>query len=163
VRRALEAHLGSRQVSRVIYGAIIGLALVVALEHHPPAPGVVVGTLLATALAVGLAEVYSEIVGTEARTQRRIAGEQLRQMVDEAGAVAFGVGFPAVFFILAAADAVEVQTAFTVAKWTGLGLIGFYGFWAARLAGANLAVSILRALAVAVIGAMLIALKALIH
>jgi hypothetical protein len=32
----LAWHLRSRQVSRVIYGAIIGLALVVALEAHPP-------------------------------------------------------------------------------------------------------------------------------
>ena len=36
VLRVLEDHLGSQQVSRVIYGSIIGLALVVALEVHPP-------------------------------------------------------------------------------------------------------------------------------
>ena len=55
-RLAIEAHLGSSQVSRVIYGAIIGLALVLALEQHPPAPGVTIASLLATAVAVGLAE-----------------------------------------------------------------------------------------------------------
>jgi hypothetical protein len=51
VRRFVATHLGSRQVSRVIYGAIIGLALVVALEAHPPAAGVVIATLLGTALS----------------------------------------------------------------------------------------------------------------
>ena len=71
--------------------------------------------------------------------------------------------FPAVFFILAAADAMEVETAFTVAKWTGLGLIGFYGFCAARLAGAGLARALVHATAVALVGALLIGLKALIH
>ena len=30
----------------------------------------------------------------------------------------------------------ELDTAFRLAKWSGLGLIGFYGFAAARLAGA---------------------------
>jgi hypothetical protein len=45
---AIEAHLGTRQVARVIYGAIIGMALVVALEAHPPRPAVVAATLLAT-------------------------------------------------------------------------------------------------------------------
>jgi hypothetical protein len=55
----LHAHLGSRQVSRVIYGAIIGLAPVVALQAHPPPPGAVIATLLGTAAAVALAEVYS--------------------------------------------------------------------------------------------------------
>ena len=43
--RAVEGHLGSNQVSRVLYGSIIGLALVVALEDHHPRPGVMVATL----------------------------------------------------------------------------------------------------------------------
>jgi hypothetical protein len=51
----LEDHLGSEQVSRVIYGAIIGMALIVVLEQHPPSPGVIAGTLIATGLAVALA------------------------------------------------------------------------------------------------------------
>src|SRR4051812_15295103 len=69
---ALETHLGSQQVSRVIYGAILGLALTLGLERHPPGAGVVVATLFATAIAVGLAEIYSEVVGTETRTRNRI-------------------------------------------------------------------------------------------
>ena len=160
---AIKAHLGSRQVSRVIYGAIIGLALIVALEEHPPSAGVVVATLLGTAVAVGLAEVYSDFVGTETRKRRHVRGAELRDMVLEGAAVAFGIAFPAVFFVLAAAKAIEEDTAFTIAKWSGLGLIGFYGFWAARLAGDSLSGSALRALAVGLIGAFLIALKALVH
>src|SRR5688500_9346408 len=65
MRASLEQHLGSRQVGRVVYGTIIGLALVVALESHPPEPGVMAVWLLGTGLAVGLAEVYSEVVGAE--------------------------------------------------------------------------------------------------
>jgi hypothetical protein len=163
VRRAIKAHLGSRQVSRVIYGAIIGLALVVALEEHPPRPEVVAATILATAAAVGLAALYSEVVGTETQARRRIEREDLGHILGDAAAEALGVGLPAVFFILAAANWMEVETAFTVAKWSGLGLIGLYGFWGARLAGAGLPASLLQALAVGLIGGMLIALKALIH
>ena len=33
MRTSLEQHLGSRQVGRVVYGAIIGLALTVAIEN----------------------------------------------------------------------------------------------------------------------------------
>jgi hypothetical protein len=43
-------------------------------------------------------------------------------------AVAVGISFPAVFVLLSAAGAMQVETAFEVAKWSGLGLIGFYGF-----------------------------------
>ena len=44
-----------------------------------------------------------------------------------------------------------------------MGLISFYGFLAGRLAGAGVWVSLLQALAVGVIGAVLIAFKALVH
>jgi hypothetical protein len=150
-------------VSRVIYGAIIGLALIVALEEHPPSPGVVIGSLLGTAVAVGLAELYSDFLGTEARMRRHVRDAEVREMARDVAAVAFGIAFPVVFFVLAAAHAIEEDTAFTIAKWAGVGLIGFYGFSAARLAGESLPASALRALAVGLIGAFLIALKALLH
>jgi hypothetical protein len=161
--RAVEDHLESTQVSRVIYGSIIGLALVVALEHDPPRPAVMVGTLLGTAVAVGLAELYSEIVGTEVRTHRRVARAHFGEIAADVAAVAFGIGFPGFFFLLAAADAIEVETAFTLAKWSGLGLIGLYGFFAARLAGAGLPAALVQGSAVALIGGFLIVLKALVH
>jgi hypothetical protein len=163
VRRAIRSHLDARHVGRVIYGAIIGLALVVALEEYPPSAGVMAATLAATAVAVALAELYSDFVGTEVRTRRRVGGEQVRSMSHEAAAVAFGVAFPAVFFVLAALGATETATAFTAAKWSGLGLIGLYGFGAARLAGVGLAGSVLHAVIVGSVGGMLIALKALLH
>jgi VIT1/CCC1 family predicted Fe2+/Mn2+ transporter len=163
MRQAIEAHLGSRQVARVIYGAIIGMALVVSLEAHPPRPGVVAGTLLATAAAVGLAELYSEIVGAETRNRRRVRRDQLGHILRDVAAVGFGIAFPAVFFFLAAVGLLEDDTAFVVAKWSGLGLISFYGFIAGRLSGAGLWVSALPAVAVGGIGGVLIAFKALVH
>ena len=163
VRRAVKAHLGSHQVARVIYGAIIGLALVVALEHHPPPPGVVVTTLLATAVAVGLAELYSEVLGTQARTRQRVGVADVPNLVHEVVAVTLGIAFPSVFFILAAFGVLEEDAAFTVAKWSGLALIAFYGFCAGRLTGASVPASLVRALLVGAIGGALIAVKALVH
>ena len=150
-------------MSRVIYGAIIGLALVVSLEAHPPAAGVMAGFLLATALAVALAEIYSDIVGTETRTRARVDSARKRHIAKEAAAVACGIGFPAVFFVLASADAFGLDTAFTIAKWSGLGLIGVYGYFGGRLSGRSVPGSIVHALAVGLIGGFLIGFKALLH
>ena len=133
------------------------------LEQHPPKDVVVIASLLATGIAVGLAELYSEIVGTETRTHHRIERATLAEFADDALAVAFGVCFPAVFFVLAALDALSTDTAFTIARWSGLGLIGFYGYAAGRLSGAGQLACIVQALAVATIGGVLIAIKALIH
>ena len=159
----LERHLGSNQVSRVMYGAIIGLALVVALEAHPPRPAVMVATLLGTAVAVGLAELYSEVLETEVRTRRRVGRAHFREIATDVAAVAIGVSFPAVFFLLSAAGAMEVGTAFEWAKWSGLVLIGFYGFCAGRLSGMGLSAAFVQAATAAAIGGFLIGLKALVH
>lgn len=163
LRRAIAAHLGSRDVARVIYGSIIGLAVVVALEPHPPGAATMASYLIGTALAVALAEIYSEFVGTEARTRRHVARTQLRELLADAGAVAFGAGFPAAFFVLAAAGAVDVDAAFRLAKWTGLGLICAYAFLAARLSGYRLAGALMHAALLGAVGGALIALKALLH
>jgi hypothetical protein len=163
LRASVLAHLGSEDVAHVIYGAIIGLALVQALKIHPPAPGVVAGSLFGSAVAVGLAEAYSELVASEARTRQPVTRARVREVLGDSGAVLFGAGFPAVFFVLAAIGAMEVRTAFRLATWTGLGLILAYGYLAARLSGSSAPAAILKSLAIGLVGLILIALKALLH
>jgi hypothetical protein len=163
MRRAIEAHLGTRQVGRVIYGAIIGLALVLVMKQHPPSAGVAAGSLIATGIAVGLAELYAEVVGAETRTRHRVSREHLGEIADDVVAVFFGASFPAIFFILAALDVMELDTAFAWARWSGLGLIGFYGYAAGRLAGAGPLVCLLQAVGAALIAGALIAVKAVLH
>jgi len=163
MRAGLEAHLGSRQVAKVVYGSIIGLALLLAVSGHPPSSAGMVVLLLGTAVAVGLAETYSEVVGIETSERHKVTRAEWAFLLEEAAAVAFGAGFPAVFFALAALHVLDQDTAFTVAKWTGLGLIGFYGFWAARFSGAATHHALLRGALVALVGAALIVLKSLVH
>jgi VIT1/CCC1 family predicted Fe2+/Mn2+ transporter len=102
-------------------------------------------------------------VGLQARGHRKAGRAERRHLRADIAAVTVGIAFPAVFFILAAAGLFDDDTAFTVAKWSGLGLIGAYGFGGARVSGASLRVSLLQGCAVALIGALLIALKALVH
>ena len=124
---------------------------------------VVAGSLLATAVAVGLAELYSEIVGTETRTHHRLYREEFAEIADDAVAVGFGVTFPAVFFVLAALDAFTLDTAFSIARWSGLGLIACYGYAAGRLSGQGQLGSLIQAAGVATIAGLLIAIKAILH
>ncbi|HEU4948250.1 MAG TPA: hypothetical protein VFT31_13955 [Kribbella sp.] len=159
----LASHLRSGHVSRVVYGSIIGLALILVMEAHPPETGAVVGTLLSTALAVALAELYSEIMGDRAQSSVGGSTRPARTIVADATAVAFGIAFPSVFFVAAVLNLVEDDTAFTLAKWTGLGLIAGYGYVAARLSGRGTSGSLLEAATVGLIAAILIALKAVVH
>ena len=134
-----------------------------ALEQHPPTSAQTIAAVVATALAVGLAEMYSEFVGAEARERRHLGRAEVRVLAGDAVAVTFGAGFPAVFFILAAAGVFELDAAFTLAKWTGLALICAYAFLAARLAGSGRGAALLHASALGMIGGALIAVKALLH
>jgi hypothetical protein len=159
----LAEHLRSDQIARVIYGAIVGLALVVAIEPHPPAAAAVAAILVTTAIAVALAELYSDVVATRIRLRGPLGKELRREAEADVLAVAAGAGFPAVFFLLAAAGAIELDTAFALAKWSGLGLIAAYGYAAGRLSGAAVGRSVLHALAVGAIGAGVILVKAVVH
>jgi hypothetical protein len=159
----LAEHLRTHNVARIIYGSIIGLALVVALEQHPPSAGAIVATLLGTALAVAVAEIYSDVIGTEVRTRARISRRHLSDVVEDAVLVAFGIAFPAVFFLLAAPGAIELDTAFALARWTGLFLIAAYAFAAARLAGMGLGRSLVQSVAIGLVGAFVILLHAVTH
>jgi hypothetical protein len=163
VRATLESHLGSRQVARVVYGAIIGLTLIVAVEDHPPSAAVMAAWLVLTGVTVALAEVYSEVIGVETSERHRVTRHQLAHLLGQGWAVLLGVGFPAVFFLLAVVGVLELNTAFASARWSGLGLIGFYGYWAARFAGAPVPRALAQAAAVATIGALVIAFKVLLH
>jgi hypothetical protein len=163
VWRGIEEHLGSEQVSRVIYGAIIGMALVVVLEHQHPSAGVVAASLVATGFAVGLAEVYSDFIGMQTRLRRKLERHHYRHMLEGVAAVFFGIVFPDVFFVIAALGGMETDTAFALAKWSGLVLIALYGFAAGRLSGSGFTTSVLHGLAVAAIGAALIGFKVLVH
>jgi hypothetical protein len=163
VRRFVAAHLGSRQVARVVYGSIIGLAVVVALEAHPPPIGATIATLLGTAVAVAFAELYSELIGFETAGRRDATRTERAQLLADMAAVSIGIAFPDIFFLLAAAHVFDEDVAFTISKWTGLGLIGAYGYAGARLSGRTIVGSLVRAAGVALIGAFLITLKALVH
>ena len=160
---AVYEHLGPGQFSRLIYGAIIGLALTVALAYEPPGAAAMAATLVGTGLAVGLAELYSEFLGTEVSTRRRVDRARFRELAANLVALVFGAGFPAVFFLLAAAGAMQIETAFELATWSGLPLTAFYGLCAARLRGEGWPAALVQAVVVALIGGLLIVFKALLH
>ena len=77
------------------------------------------GTLVGTGIAIGLAELYSEFVGTEVAARRRVDRAHFREMAANVAAVNFEASFPA-HFVLAAVGAMETATALEITKWSGL-------------------------------------------
>ena len=112
---------------------------------------------------MALAELYSDIIGAETRTH---AACRARAQAEHREAAARGRvrdRLPGGLLRPRGRGCDRVATAFTVAKWSGLGLIGLYGYFGGRLSGRSVPASILHALAVGLIGGFLIAFKALLH
>jgi VIT1/CCC1 family predicted Fe2+/Mn2+ transporter len=163
LKASVESHLGSHDVSRVLYGTIVGLALVLALEADAHRAGETAVFILATALTIGLAELFAEAISQEARTREPISRAQLGPLVRDALAVVIGAGFPAIFFILSALGLMKGHTAFTLAKWSGLALVCAYAFLAARMTGAHVRHATRHAVTAGLIGVALIVVKSLLH
>jgi hypothetical protein len=71
------------------------MALIVVLEHHPPAALATVATLVATALAVGLAELYSEVIGATTRLEQRVERHHFRHILERSARSPSGSSSPA--------------------------------------------------------------------
>lgn len=148
------------RAEHAIYGTIIVLALIVALDEGGVRVGVAIGTVLGAAFATALAELYSDYIGAVIRDRRRRTREEWR---DAAANVAAGftlASLPVAFFVLAALDAIELQTAYDAAEWSGVAVLGAYATVANRSAGFTMARSLLVGVGFAVLGAALILLKA---
>lgn len=163
LKASVESHLGSHDVSRVLYGTIVGLALVLALEADAHRAGETAAFIVGTALTIGMAELFAEAISQEARMRRTIRRADLRPLARDAIAVVIGAGFPAIYFVLAALGVMEGHTAFTLAKWSGLALVCGYAFLAARMSGAHYRHATRHALAAGIVGVALIVLKSLLH
>jgi hypothetical protein len=161
--RWLEAHLGTTEVSHVLYGTIVGLALVLALQNDGYPSSEIIGFLVATAITISAAGVFSEAISMQARERHTLTRRDRRVLGRETIAEVVSCSFPAVFFVLAQLGVFSEAAAFQIAKWSGVALVCFYAFLADRLAGHTLPHAARYAASAAVIGTALIELKAAAH
>lgn len=153
--------MGER-AEHAIYGTIIILALIVAEDEASVTAGVAIATVLGAALATGLAELYSDYIGTVIRDRRHRTREEWRDAATNVAAGFLMAILPVGFFVLAALDAIALQSAFDAAEWTGVGVLGSYAVIANRQAGFSMARSLLVGLGFTLLGAALVLLKVLV-
>ena len=155
IRESLDGH----RVAKIIYGSIIILVVLLAMEDHPPSPMAAIGTVLFTGLGVALAELYSDFIGTRIRERRLLTWAERTQMTRNVGAVLIGALLPLPFFIFAWLGIMRLEIAFVFAKWTLVGTLLFYGYVAGRLSGHGGLLSFVFAVAASLIGMLVVGLK----
>lgn len=159
----LRHHVTAGHAGNVVYGSIVVLALVLVLSHEHASAGTAIVSIVGAVFVVAVAEAYAEFLQEMIQLHRPLRGKDRRQIL--AGIAVHGIAAlaPIVFFVLAALDAMELDTSYTVAKWFGVGVLGVYAYGAYRAAGVGVGRSLFAGAMLTAVGLMLVALKSLSH
>jgi hypothetical protein len=158
-RRQVEGQLAARSV----YGAIVVLALLLAMQDHPPGPLAAAALVAGTVTAILAAEAYAEILGEEIDRHERLTRQQRLHKLRELASMSVAAEWPIAFLVLGGAGVLEDETAFRLARWVALALLFIYGFVAARMTGRSVSAALRSAVALGSIGVLLALLKSLVH
>jgi hypothetical protein len=158
-RRHSDAHYAARSV----YGAIVVLALLLALEQHPPGPVQAALLVAGTVLAVLVAETYAELLGLEVSLGRPVSRAERRDKLRDLGVMTVAAEGPVLVFLLAGLGLIDEARAFRLAVWITIGMLFLEGFLARRMAGRSLSASLRSACAVGGIGVALAVFKHFAH
>lgn len=151
--------IDGHRVSKIIYGTIMVLVVLLAMEEHPPSAGGSLALVVLTGIGVALAEFYSDYIGTSIKERKTLTIGDRREIYHDISGVLIGALLPAPFFILAIFDIMDLENAFTFAKWTLVGVLLFYGYVASRLNGHSQIFSIILAVAASTIGLIVVLFK----
>jgi hypothetical protein len=97
------------------------------------------------------------------RERRHLSRPEVLEAARDAAAGTLAAMAALIPFVLVELNAIELRTAYDIAPWLGLGVIGGYALLANRLAGLSRAHNVAVTLVALVIGFSLIAIKTLTH
>ena len=170
LRRLLRPHLvpahgrsDGHLAARGIYGAIVVLALLLAIKAHPPGPWVAAAMVAVSVFAVLAAEVYAELLGLEIDLGRVATRDERRAKLHELGPITLSAEAPVLVLVLSGLGLIDEDLAFDLAVIVTIALITVDGFLARRLAGRSLAASLRSAAVLGSLGVALALLKGLTH
>ena len=153
----------AQRAARAVYGSIVALAVIVYLEAAKSEADEVIAAVIGSVVAATLAEQYAEYIAHVIRERRHLERAEIVQQVGDGAAGMLASLVTLVPFLLVELDVIELPTAYDIAPWLGLGVIGGYALLANREAGISRAGNIvITGLALAV-GVTLIVIKSITH
>ena len=158
-----KVRLNREQIAKVIYGSILILVVVLALEeeHFVGVKNSVL--VLFTAFAIMLAELYSDVISSMIENKRNLSLEEWQQVVLNSGAVMVAAFLPALCFLLGGLAVIPHETSFQLAKWSAVLLLGLYGYLSTSLAGRSQAWRLTGAASAILIGLIIVSVKFLLE
>ena len=153
------AAIDGHRVSKIIYGTIMVLVVILAMEEHPPSAAGSLALVVMTGIGVALAEFYSDFIGTSIKEKHSLTSQERHNVAHNISGVLIGALLPVPFFVLAWLGILQLGDAFAYTKWTLIGVLLFYGYVASRLSGHSQLFSIILAVAASAIGIFVVLFK----
>jgi hypothetical protein len=153
----------AQRAARAVYGSIVALAVIVVLDDGGAEADEVIGAVIGSVIAATLAEQYAEYIGRVIRERRHLSGEEAAEAARDAAVGALAALAPLIPFVLVEIGPIELRTAYDIAPWLGLGVIGAYAALANHLAGLSRTQNVVVTLGGLAIGFALIAIKTFTH
>lgn len=147
------------RAAHAIYALIVVLAVVIAEADTGISARQAIGSVIGAAFATATGELYADYIGATIGARRHLTERERRLEIRNITAGFVTALLPAGFFVLAAAGAIDLESAFDAAIWTGVGLLGAYAVVANRVAGLPLGHSLLIGAGFTALGASLVLLK----
>ena len=148
---------------RMVYGAIIILAVILALDAgRIYGAGEVTLLIVLATMAVAFAELYSEIVGETIRRRRSLTRGELHQITVNLGAILLVPVPPFVLIALSALGVMSLRTAVVMSAWLLVGILFTFGYVAFREAGRSRPWSLGGASVLLGVGLLMVAFKFLV-
>jgi VIT1/CCC1 family predicted Fe2+/Mn2+ transporter len=159
--RAQDRERLAERARHAVYGSVIVLAVIVALDGTAARTREVIASVIAAAIATVVAETYADYLAETISVGRRPTRRENAEALRNAWAGLLAAILPVVFFVLTGLGLMALDTAFRAAIWTGVAVVGFYAVVANRVSGLSIARSVAAGTAFTALGALLVLVKAL--
>ena len=156
----VAGHRRAERLSHALYGLIIVTATLVAEQSHVTEVSDALGLLLGTALVLLLAHTYSSVMAERAVEGGSLGSVGRRMIVEDNLPVLLAIAIPAVLFVLAGADVMTLDTAYTASIVFSLVALFGLGLYEGRVASLSWVHSILSGAAAGAIGVIVVAFEA---
>jgi hypothetical protein len=151
-------------VARSIYGLITVLAVLEAMEHHPPSAawrGAVI--LFGTTLAVALVEAYADSIAEMIARGGGLSRADMIEIGHDVAPVLIGAQGPTVVFVLAALGLFSVERAIDIAQTVAFVSLFGYGWRIGKLLHEQRHKQLISGLILVAIGGLVVGIKAAFH
>jgi hypothetical protein len=150
-------------VARSIYGLVTVLAVLEALEHHPPSAWRGAVILFGTTLAVALVEAYADSIAEMIARGGGLSRADFVEIGHDVAPVMIGAQGPTIVFLLATLSLFTVDTAIDIAQAVAFLTLFGYGWRIGQLLHERRHKQVISGLVLVAIGGLVVGVKAAFH